>query len=65
LLSEAEMDKSSICHNFHPGLHLFGCVTAEVICPHVGVSGLAVAGSVGGEIRQTDKKGVRRGDTMA
>ncbi len=36
------VDEGSIRHDFHPGLHLFGCVSAEIICPHVGVSGLAV-----------------------
>lgn len=36
------VDEGSIRHDFHPGFHLFGCVGAEVICPHVGVSGLAV-----------------------
>lgn len=37
------VNESSIRHDFHPGLHLFGCVSAEIICPHVGVSGLEVA----------------------
>lgn len=36
------VNEGSISHDFHPGLHLFGCVGAEIIRPHVGVSGLAV-----------------------
>ena len=35
------VDEGSVCHDLHPGLHLFGRVSAEIICPHVGVSGLA------------------------
>lgn len=34
------MDECSVRHDFHPGLHLLCCVSAEVIGPHVGVSGL-------------------------
>lgn len=37
------VDESGICHDFHPGLHLFGCVSAEIVCPHVWVSGLEVS----------------------
>ena len=36
------VNEGGISHDFHPGLHLFGCVGAEIIRPHVGVSGLAV-----------------------
>lgn len=36
------VDEGSIRHDFHPRLHLFGCVSAEIIRPHVGVSSLAV-----------------------
>lgn len=31
------LHKCSICHHFHPWFHLFGCVSAKVVCPHVGM----------------------------
>lgn len=30
----------SICHYFHPGLRLFGRVSAKIVRPHVGMRGL-------------------------
>lgn len=31
------MNKCSVCHYFHPRLHLFGCVRAKIVCSHVGM----------------------------
>lgn len=31
------MHKRGIRHHFHPGLHVFGCVRAKVVCSHVGM----------------------------
>lgn len=45
------MDKGGVCHDFHPGLHFFGCIGAEIVRPHIGVSGLA-----GREIKRESKR---------
>lgn len=31
------LHECSICHHFHPRFHLFGCVCAKVVRPHVGM----------------------------
>lgn len=35
------VDQCCVRHHFHPGLHVFGRVCAEVVGPHVGVGRLA------------------------
>lgn len=50
------VDEGSVRHDFHPGLHLFGRVGAEIICPHVGVRGLVVSGETGEILTSGDKQ---------
>ncbi len=36
------VDQCCIRHNLHPGLHFFGCVSAEIVRPHVWMRRLVV-----------------------
>lgn len=31
------LHECSVCHHFHPWFHLFGCVSAKIVRPHVGM----------------------------
>jgi len=37
LLDGVRVHERCIGHHLHPGLHLFGCVSAEVVCAHIWV----------------------------
>lgn len=36
------VDHCRVRHNLHPGLHIFGCVSAEIVCAHVWMRRLVV-----------------------